>query len=298
MELRHLRYFVAVAEERHFGRAAERLHMAQPPLSQQIRQLESELGVTLLTRTTRRVDLTPAGAAYLDRAREVLASVDEAGAVAARIAAGRTGRLMVGCVGSATYSLLPVLAKRMRSELPDVDFGFRGEMLSPDQAAALHDGSLDLALMRRLPATTGLGTGLSTSDVRHERLIVALPQEHRHAHRKRLRIADLEGEGLIIHAGNGRSVMHTLVHDLFADAGLDLQVVHQVAETSTLVTFVAAGLGIAVVPEPTSNLNVPGVVYVPLVGTPGVDLVVATREGDANPVLARALARLAELARS
>lgn len=292
MELRHLRYFVAVAEQRHFGRAAERLHMAQPPLSQQIRQLEAELGVTLLTRTTRRVDLTPAGAAYLDRAREILAAVDEAGAVAARIAAGRTGRLMVGCVGSATYSLLPALAKRMRAELPDVDLGFRGEMLSPDQAAALHDGSLDLALMRRLPDTSGL----HVSDVRHERLIVAVPQEHRYADRKRLRITDLAGEGLVIHAGNGRSAMHALVHDLFAEAGLEPQVVHQVAETSTLVTFVAAGLGIAVVPEPTSDLNVPGVVYVPLVGTPGVDLVVATREGDANPVLARTLARLAELA--
>ena len=292
MELRHLRYFVAVAEQRHFGRAAERLHMAQPPLSQQIRQLEAELGVTLLTRTTRRVDLTPAGAAYLDHARSILAAVDEAGAVAARIAAGRTGRLMVGCVGSATYSLLPALAKRMRSELPDVDFGFRGEMLSPDQAAALRDGSLDLALLRRLPDTSGL----TVTGVRHERLLVALPQEHRYAARKRLRVADLAGEGLIVHAGNGRSVMHTLVHDLFAGVDLEPLVVHQVAETSTLVTFVAAGLGIAVVPEPTSDLNVPGVVYVPLAGTRGVDLVVATREGDANPVLARALARLAEIA--
>lgn len=292
MELRHLRYFVAVAEQRHFGRAAERLHMAQPPLSQQIRQLESELGVTLLTRTTRRVDLTPAGAAYLDHARGILAAVDEAGEVASRIAAGRTGRLMVGCVGSATYSLLPALAKALRSELPDVEFGFRGEMLSPEQTAALHDGSLDLALLRRLPDTTGLTVG----DVRRERLLVALPQEHRYADRKRLRVADLAGEGLIVHAGGGRSTMNSLVHELFGAADLEPEVVHEVAETSTLVTFVAAGLGVAVVPEPTSALKVPGVVYVPLVGTPGVDLVVATRENDANPVLARALARLAELA--
>jgi DNA-binding transcriptional LysR family regulator len=294
MELRHLRYFVAVAEQRHFGRAAERLHMAQPPLSQQIRQLEAELGVTLLTRTTRRVDLTPAGAAYLDHARAILAAVDEAGEVAGRIAAGRTGRLMVGCVGSATYSLLPALAKALRSELPDVEFGFRGEMLSPEQAEALHDGSLDLALLRRLPDTSGLTIG----DVRRERLLVALPQEHRYADRKRLRVADLAGEGLVVHAGGGRSTMNSLVHGLFEDTDLSLEVVHEVAETSTLVTFVAAGLGVAVVPEPTSALNVPGVVYVPLVGTPGVDLVVATREGDANPVLARALARLGELAGS
>jgi DNA-binding transcriptional LysR family regulator len=292
MELRHLRYFVAVAEQRHFGRAAERLHMAQPPLSQQIRQLEAELGVTLLTRTTRRVDLTPAGAAYLDHAREILAAVDEAGEVASRIAAGRTGRLTIGCVGSATYSLLPALAKALRSELPDVEFGFRGEMLSPDQVAALHDGSLDLALLRRLPDTSGL----TVSDVRRERLLVALPQEHRYADRKRLRVAELAGEGLIVHAGGGRSAMSALVAELFEGAGVELDVVHEVAETSTLVTFVAAGLGVAVVPEPTSALHVPGVVYVPLVGSPGVDLVAATRAGDANPVLARALARLGEIA--
>ena len=291
MELRHLRYFVAVAEQRHFGRAAERLHMAQPPLSQQIRQLEAELGVTLLTRTTRRVDLTPAGASYLEHAREILAAVDTAGEVASRIAAGRTGRLMVGCVGSATYSLLPALARTLRGEMPDVEFGFRGEMLSPEQAAALHEGSLDLALLRRLPDTSGL----IVTGVRRERLLVAMPQEHRYAARRRLRVADLAGEGLIIHAGGGRSAMNSLVHDLFEAVDLDLEIVHEVAETSTLVTFVAAGLGVAVVPEPTSALNVPGGVYVPLVGTPGVELVVATRADDENPVLARALARVAEL---
>jgi DNA-binding transcriptional LysR family regulator len=200
---------------------------------------------------------------------------------------------MVGCVGSATYSLLPALAKALRGEMPDVEFGFRGEMLSPDQVAALHDGSLDLALLRRLPDTSGL----TLHDVRHERLIVALPQEHRYADRKRLRVADLAGEGLIIHAGSGRSAMHSLVHDLFEAADLELDVVHEVAETSTLVTFVAAGLGVAIVPEPTAALNVPGMVYVPLVGAPGVDLVVANRRGDPNPVLARAHELLVELGR-
>lgn len=292
MELRHLRYFVAVAEQRHFGRAAERLHMAQPPLSQQIRQLEAELGVTLFTRTTRRVDLTPAGTAYLERARAILAAVDDAAQEAARIAAGRTGRLMVGCVGSATYSLLPALARALRSELPDVDFGFRGEMLSPEQADGLRDGSLDLGLLRRVPDTAGL----TLREVRRERLLVALPKDHRYAGRKRLKVADLDGEGLIIHAGSGRSAMNPLVQELFDADDFVLHVVHEVAETSTLVTFVAAGLGIAVVPEPTSALKVPGVVYVPLVGTPGAQLVAATREGDENPVLARALSRLAEIA--
>ena len=293
MELRHLRYFVAVAEERHFGHAAERLHMAQPPLSQQIRQLEHELGLQLLTRTTRKVEVTAAGAAYLERAREILRAVDDAGREAARIAAGRLGRLRVGCVGSATYSLLPTLARRLRAELPDVEFAFRGEMLSPDQATALHDDTLDLALMRPLPDTAGL----SVTDVRRERLLVAVPSEHRLAGRRRLRVKDLVGEGLVVHASGGKSAMHGTVEKLFGAIGEQAEIVHQVAETSTLVTFVAAGLGLAVVPEPTSDLAVPGLVYVPLVGAAGVDLVAATRAGDENPVLARAVEMLADLAR-
>src|SRR3546814_8442832 len=115
MELRHLRYFVAVAEELHFGRAAQRLHMAQPPLSQQIRQLEAELGVALFTRTTRQVTLTPAGASYLERARAVLASVAQAGEEAARVATGAVGRVSLGFIGSATYPLMPAPADMTRA---------------------------------------------------------------------------------------------------------------------------------------------------------------------------------------
>ncbi|GGR66754.1 DNA-binding transcriptional LysR family regulator [Nocardioides luteus] len=291
MELRHLRYFVAVAEERHFGRAAARLHMAQPPLSQQIRQLEAELGLTLLTRTTRRVDLTPAGAAYLDRAREILGAVDDAAHEAASIASGRRGRLLIGCVGSATYSLLPDLARTLRAELPEVEFGFRGEMLSPDQATALLDGSLDLGLMRPLADTAGL----SVTTLRQEKLLVALPRDHRFARRRRIRVADLDGEPLVIHAGSGRSAMNTMIQELFDSAGLRADIAHEVAETSTLVTFVAAGLGVAITPEPSAALAVPGVVYLPLTGTPGIELVAATRAGDESPLITRALAVLADL---
>lgn len=298
MELRHLRYFVAVAEERHFGRAAERLHMAQPPLSQQIRQLEAELGLTLLTRTTRRVDLTPAGAAYLERAREILGAVDAAAQEATSIASGRRGRLLIGCVGSATYSLLPDLARTLRGELPEVEFGFRGEMLSPDQAAALTDGTLDLGLLRPLPTSNSGGPGLSITHLRRESLLVAMPKDHRFAGRRRVRIADLDGEGLVIHAGGGRSAMNAMIQDLFDSAGIRTHIAHEVAETSTLVTFVAAGLGVAIVPEPTAALAVPGVVYIPLTGTPGVELVAATRAGDESPLLTRALAILTESART
>lgn len=291
MELRHLRYFVAVAEERHFGRAAERLHMAQPPLSQQIRQLEAELGLPLLTRTTRRVDLTLAGEAYLERAREILAAVDRAGHEAQRIATGTLGRLVVGCVGSATYSLLPTLARRLRADLPDVEFGFRGEMLSADQVSTLKDGELDLGLLRPLASLDGLNVSL----VRRDDLLVALPQGHPLARRKRLQVADLADQDLIAHAGRGRSAMHGVVQENFDTHGVRANIVHEVAETSTLVTFVAAGLGLAVVPEPTAALAVPGVVYVPLAGRPRIDLVAACRTGDENPVLVRALQIVEEL---
>ena len=292
MELRHLRYFVAVAEERHFGRAATRLHMAQPPLSQQIRNLETELGVVLLRRTTRRVDLTAAGETYLARAREILASVDEAGAEAGRVAEGLVGRVVIGCVGSATYSVLPALARTLRKELPGIDFAFRGEMLVPDQVAALLAGRIDLALLR--PPVDDATLRVTT--LRREPLIVALPEAHPLAARERLRVADLRDEELIVHVGQGRSVMHGLVTSLCREAGFEPRVRHEVAETSTLVTFVAAGLGVALVPEPVAALGVAGATYRPLDGpTARVDLAAATRADDESAALARALAVLRRL---
>lgn len=290
MELRHLRYFEAVAEERHFGRAALRLHMAQPPLSQQIRHLEAELGVTLLRRSTRRVDLTPAGEVYLERVREVLAAVDAAGEEAQRVDAGLEGRLAVGCVGSATYSLLPALARALREELPGIDFTFRGEMLVPDQVEALRAGALDLALLRT-PLEDD--TGLEVHHLRRERLLVALPDGHRLAGRERVRMADLREEDFIVHAGSRRSVMYGLVVGLCQSAGFNPRVHHEVAETSTLVTFVAAGLGVAVVPEPVAELGVPGAMYRPLSARGAwVDLAAATRAGDDRAALGRTLAVL------
>jgi DNA-binding transcriptional LysR family regulator len=284
MDLRHLRYFVAVAEERHFGRAAERLHMAQPPLSQQIRQLETELGVELLHRTTRRVDLTDAGRAYLERARAILADVDAAAHQARRVAAGTVGHLAIGCVGSVTYSLLPALSRRLVEELPGVDFSFRGEMLAPDQAEALRTGAIDVALLRP-PAA---GPWLTVHTLRRDRLVVAVPAGHPLARRARLRAADLAGADLIVHSADRRSVMYDVVLGLLRDAGVEPHVRHEVGETSTLVTLVAGGLGVAIVPEPVTALALDGVVYRPLAGAgAGVDLAVAHRADRGEPHLAR-----------
>src|SRR6478609_7886644 len=154
MELRHLRSFAVLAEERHFGRAAERLHLAQPALSQQIKQLERELGVELFTRTTRRVDLTEAGHRFVGHANEVLTDVDRAHDDMAMLATGRTGRVSIGFIGTATYDVLPRVAQEVRRELPGIDLELRGEVLSPDLVTGLADRTYDLALLR--PGAPGL----------------------------------------------------------------------------------------------------------------------------------------------
>lgn len=289
MELRHLRYFRAVGEELHFGRAAERLHIAQPPLSQQIRQLERELGVSLLTRTTRIVELTPAGRAYLQRTVEILDAVDEAGTQARRIAAGVEGRVAIGCVGSATYSLLPQLVRALGESLPGVEVSVRGEMLAPAQLEALRSGTIDLALLRP-PVNQD---GIVAETVRRDRLLVALPADHRLAGRTEVTVHELRDEDFVVHAGHGRSVMSDLVAAVCADAGFNPRIRQEVSETSTLITLVAAGLGVAIVPAPTSALNIAGVDYVPLgPATLGVDLVAARVAGNESAVITNVLAAL------
>ncbi len=292
MNLRHLRYFVAVAEELHFGRAAARLHMAQPPLSQQIRRLEEEIGVELLRRTTRTVELTDAGRAYLERARAILADVDDAARHARLVAAGTIGRLVIGCVGSATYSVLPLLSQRLSAAMPQVDFVFRGEMLVPDQVAALRSGTIDVGLLRPF----GAEPGIAVAPLRRDGLVVALPREHPLAGRGRLRVRDLAGADLIVHSSDRGSVMATVVAGLLRDADPRPRIRHRVEETSTAITLVAGGLGVAIVPEPTTALALDGVVYVPL-AEPGaaVDLSVAHRAGRTEPHLVRALDTIASV---
>jgi DNA-binding transcriptional LysR family regulator len=294
MELRHLRYFVAVAEERHFGRAAARLHMAQPPLSQQIKALEAELGVQLLRRTTRKVELTDAGEAYLRRVRALLAGVDEAGLEARSVAAGTIGRLAIGCVGSATYSLLPRLVRGLAAEQPGIDFTFHGEMLVPDQVRSLSDGTVDIALLR--PPVHD--PELVVSVLRQDRLVVALAADHPLAGRKRLRVADLERTDLVVHTGRRGSVMHDLVVDLCRGAGFEPRFRAEASETSSLIALVAGGLGAAIVPAPVTGLALAGVVYLPLTGARTVPLAVAHRADRHDAHLHRALVSIRRLATS
>jgi DNA-binding transcriptional LysR family regulator len=286
VELRHLRYFVAVAEERHFGRAAARLHIAQPPLSQQIRRFEAELGEPLLFRTTRSVDLSPAGEVMLERGREILAAVDSAIEDARRAARGEYGRLAIGFTGSSTYALLPALAAALRQELPGVVLDLQGELLTPAQVARLLDGTLDLGLLR--PPVHE--RDLSTEVLRSEPLIAVLPQSHPLADSDVIPLEQLEGEPFVTYPSHFRSVLHDAVEDACEAHGFTPLAAHEVAETATLVSFVAAGLGVSLVPASVRNMTVQGAIYRPLAqDATRVELAAAWRRDDDRPVLARAL---------
>lgn len=273
MELRHLRSVAVLAEERHFGRAAERLHIAQPALSQQIKLLERELGVELFTRTTRRVEPTEAGLRLVEHARTVLGDVDRARDDMTLLATGRAGRVSVGFVGTATYDVLPRVAREVRRELPDVELELRGELLSPELVAGLADGTYDLALLR--PGDPGL----EVRTLRNERLVAVLPNGHPLAGRRRIGLAALKDEAFVMHPSGHRSSMHARVLDACASAGFQPTSIIEVAETATLVVFVAAGLGVALVPEPVRSLGLDGVAYVALSDPPTIDLALATRGG-------------------
>jgi DNA-binding transcriptional LysR family regulator len=277
---------VAVAEERHFGRATERLHMAQPPLSQQIRRLEGELGAPLLLRTTRRVELTPAGAVLLARAREILAAVDGATEDTRRAARGEFGRLAVGFTGSATYELLPKLADALRDALPGVVLALRGELLTPAQVAGLLDGTLDLGLLRPPVRERALAVEI----IRREPLVAVLPRTHPLAALDEVPLEELASEPFVVYPSHFRSVVHDAVEDACAAHGFVPRTALEVSETATLVSFVAAGLGVSLVPDSVRHMTVHGAVYRPLASdATAVELAVAWRREGVTAVLERAL---------
>jgi DNA-binding transcriptional LysR family regulator len=288
MELRRIQYFVAVAEEAHFGRAAERLQMAQPPLSQQIKALEAEMGVVLFHRTTRKVELSAAGERFLQRARVILADVDDAVTEAGQVAAGMVGRIAIGFTGSATYDLLPSLVRVLRADLPGIELDIHGEMLTPVQVTALTDGTLDLGLLR--PPVRN--TALEVQVLRREPLIAVLPEHHPLAVHDRVRLADLRDDPFITYPSHNRSVVYEAVIDACQRAGFVPASVNEVSETSTMVSFVAAGLGVALVPASVQHLRITGATYLPLAGTTReVELALATRAGETSPHVARVRAR-------
>ena len=282
MELRHLRYFVAVAEELHFRRAAERLHMSQPPLSQQIRQLEEEVGAKLLLRNQRKVELTAAGASFLVSAREILAAVEGAARQARRVQRGEVGRLAVGFVGSAMYSFVPELLRAFRVQAPDIALRLH-EMGTTEQLRQLDDGRLDVGFLR----TPGRWPGIAFETVLEEPVVVALPDVHPLAKRSLLRLTDIEGEDLVLLTPAGSPGLRAALSGAITELGGDDRIAQEVAEMQTVIGLVAAGVGISLVPESVRALDRPGVAYRPLEGgAPALKLEMAWRAADGSPVLA------------
>jgi DNA-binding transcriptional LysR family regulator len=289
MELRHLRYFLAVAETRHFGKAAEALHMAQPPLSQAIRRLEGELGVELFTRTTRQVALTGAGEVFRTDVERILKAVDEAAARAGRFTAGVEGVLRVGLTGSASYRQLPALARLLKREMPHVTMEVHTEMLTPAQEAALVERRLDVGVLR--PPVRE--EGLTHRPLADEPLVVAVPEEHWLAESATVRIEQLRHEDFIMYGATLGSVVNDAVVRSCLASGFYPHCAYEVTETSAALALVAAGLGIAVLPDSIRSAPREGVLCKSIDDALLVPLVLAWRAEDDSP-LVRNLLRVLE----
>jgi DNA-binding transcriptional LysR family regulator len=259
VELRHLRSFLAVAEELHFGRAAARLHISQPPLSQQIRRLEDELGARLFRRTKRRVELTPAGQAFLTEARQTLAQAERAVRAAQRAERGELGELVVGYVTSATYGPLPDVIRMFRKRFADVDLRLQN-LRSVQQRHALVDRQIDVGFVRPQVADPRL----SYEALWRESVVVALPGNHPLTRRTIVDVSDLATEVFVLARPEETVAFHDAVFTLCRRAGFTPRVAHGVPDVQAAIALVAAGLGISPVPAAIQGFKRKGVVYRPL----------------------------------
>jgi DNA-binding transcriptional LysR family regulator len=281
MDLRQMRYFVAVAEELHFGRAAQRLRIAQPALSRQIQALEKDLLVQLLFRNRRRVQITPAGQVFLDRARLILARSDEAVLAAQRAGGGVSGALNLGFVGSATYDVLPGVLRDFLRAAPHVDLTL-SEMTVHAQIEALTEKRIDIGLLR-LPPKTG---GLVFCTIAREPLYVALPSSHRLSQFPSLSLSALASEPFVLYPDHPRPSWTEFVIGLCQQAGFRPLVLQRTVEIQTTLSLVAAGIGVSIVPKCIGNLQRKDVVFRRLVGVRArTELLAAYRDSDPSPVV-------------
>jgi DNA-binding transcriptional LysR family regulator len=291
VELRHLRAFAAVAEELHFGRAAARLHIAQPPLSQQIKHLERDLGVRLLERTTRRVRLTNAGAVFLEHTRRVLAEADRARESVLRTEQGERGEIRVGLTGATTWRLLPRLTRAYRERYPLVRLELHPSVFSGAQIGSLLDGGIDVALLRApVPVL------LASRTVLDEELVAVLPDEHPLAARASVPLAELAGENFVSYPDRQGSNLRDAAMRACADAGFWPRVVQEAQDTYTVVALAAAAVGVALLPASAEWLHFEGVAFRPVTGADvRVPVALTWRPDDESRILAGFLEVAADL---
>jgi DNA-binding transcriptional LysR family regulator len=281
MELRHFQYFVAVAEELHFGRAAARLKMTQPPLSQQIKHLEAEVGVPLLMRTQRRVRLTPAGEAFLEEARRVLKAADHAVAAARRAAKGEVGRLTVGFVGSATYDVLPVILREYRRRCPDVQVSLQ-EMPTPAQVEALRAGEIDIGMVR--PPLSE--PWLLVEVLQESECVLAIPRTHPLAEQESISLDDVREVPFVLLSRSTWANLYDEILGLCWENGFSPRISQEAKEFQTVIGLVAGGMGIAVVPKSARNLHTRDVIYREVAGRmPTVAMALAWRRESASSIV-------------
>jgi DNA-binding transcriptional LysR family regulator len=284
MELRHLRYFIAVADELSFSRAAVRLQMAQPPLSQQIQALESELGVKLFDRTKRPLQITPAGLALLESARSTLTQLEQAVHQTQRIHQGELGYLTVGFTSSIANGVLPNILRRFRQQYPAVKLLLREES-SSFQIQALRDRQTDIIFIYQNHEVAE-ANDLAALPLLKEPLVVVLPQKHPLAKRTKVALTDLAGEDFVMPLYQVASGLSEQIYYHCAQAGFVPQVAQEARFMITILGLVAGEIGISILPSNVQNLRRKGVAYRPIEGQPAInELTAMWRRHDASVIL-------------
>ena len=294
LESRQLRYFAAVARERNFTRAAEKLRIAQPPLSRQIQQLEEELGVALFDRGSRPLALTDAGRLLFEQAVQVLDRMDEMKAMSRRLLEAEKQRFSIGFVASTLYGYLPEVIRRYRGARPGVELTLL-ELTTMEQIAALKEGRIDVGF-GRIPFDD---PAIERTLLRNEKLSAALPLSHPLASRTgRLRLEELAGDTLVVYPKAPRPSYADQVLGLLRGRGLKPPAVHEVRELQTALGLVAAETGVCLVPASVERLRRDNVVYRPL-DEPGAvsPIIMSTRKGDASPEIKLVLRLVKEMYR-
>lgn len=287
MDQRQLVSFVTLAEELHFVRAAARLGVTQPALSQQIAKLESILAVRLFERTKRRVVLTDAGQVFLNDALAILRQFEQAAAGAKRAAKGQIGRLTIGFVEASPFNVLPRLVSQLSRELPEVSLVLQ-EMVTDEQVEALRSGRIDVGLLRPIFDERSFGT----LPLFRENYVVALPAAHPLAQAGTVALSALREERFIVTPARKRRYVEGRFRAAFRRAGFEPQIAQEVHQLHTMIGLVGGGLGVALVPHSVSRLNLEGVVYRPLRGEATIfaELVAAWPLERETPLLRRFLA--------
>jgi DNA-binding transcriptional LysR family regulator len=292
MNLRHLQYFIAVAEELHFGRAAARLHIAQPPLSQMIRRLETELKAVLFRRNRRKVELTAGGSAFLVHARLALAELERGREAASRAERGQVGQLVLGMVPSGDTKLFIEVLRRFGERFPEVRLVLQS-LSTTAQVEAIQEGHLDVGFLR-MPVRA---PRLAIHAISRETLVVALPSSHPLARKKTVTLADLSDEPNIMFPRRLAPDYYDSIVSLFRQSGQRLQIAQEAEHVQMHLSLIAGGFGLSLLPSSMQDFRLRGVAYRPIAdAVPVVETAIAYRPDNRSEVLHSLLAVVEETA--